>query len=251
MIIDFHGHSDMYEAYGWFDPPERVVALMDRAGIDMTCITTYGEAPMYPIAISLLVDYVNRFPDRLIGFARIHPGGGEEAVKAVEEAAKYPDQIKGIKLHPVCTLQKPYGKLSIPVIKKAAELGLPVFSHCCDKVGSQPWQVGFGAQAVPEATIICHMGGYFRGEETIRMAKACPNVCLDTSSIPYPKIVMKAIEELGPDRVLFATDNPAGDPVSDLAKITQLGLDDETLEKVLWKNAARIMGLKEVRGCAV
>lgn len=249
-VIDFHGHTDMYEAAGWFDPPEQVVRLMDRAGIDITCVTTYGEAPDYPGAYEL-VNWVKQFPDRLIGFGRVNPATGARAVAAVEEFAKYPDEIKGIKLHPVSSLQKPYGKLTVDVMKKAAECGLPVFIHCCEKVAAQPWEIGYGAEQVPEATIICHMGGFFRNEEAIRMAAANPNVCLDTSSIPYPNIVKKAIDVLGADRVLFASDNPAGDPVSDLKKVLQLGLDEETLEKVLYKNACRIMGLKEIRGCAV
>lgn len=250
MIIDFHGHADMYETYGWMDPPDLAVRLADRAGVDITCITTYGEAPSYPAAITNLVKFVDQFPDRLIGFVRINPSGGEAAIRALEEAAQYP-QIKGVKLHPVSNLLKPYNPLCINVMKKAAELDMPVFFHCCEKVCAQPWQIGLGARECPETTIICHMGGYFHGDEAIRMAKECPNVSLDTSSIPYPDIVRKAIEELGPERVFFASDNPAGDPVSDLAKVTNLHLDPEVEEMILWKNAARVLKLKEIRGKAI
>ena len=250
MIIDIHGHADLYEAFGWMDPPERVVALMDRAGIDVTCVTTYGEAPGYPAAISNLVDFVGRFPDRLIGFVRVNPGAGEAALKAMEEAAAHPE-IRGVKLHPISNLLKPYNPLCIAVLKKAAQLGMPVFIHCGDKVAAQPWQIGLGAQACPETTIICHMGGFFHGEESIRMAAANPNVFLDTSSTPYPQIIRKAIDTLGPDRVVFATDNPAGDPVSDLQKVLDLHLPEDVLEKILWKNSTKILKLSQIRGCAV
>lgn len=245
MIVDIHGHADMYEAFGWMDPPERVVALMDRAGIDITCVTTYGEAPSYPYAISNLVDYVDRFPDRLIGFVRINPGAGKAALDSIEAAAKYP-QIKGVKLHPISNLLKPYNPLCVAVMKKAAELDLPVFIHCGDKVAAQPWQIGLGAQECPDTTIICHMGGFFHGEEAIRMAKKNPNIYLDTSSIPYPHIIAKAIHELGAERIVFATDNPAGDPVSDLQKILNLNLDKQTQEQILWKNSAKILKLDKL-----
>ncbi|WP_195276880.1 amidohydrolase family protein [Anaerotruncus rubiinfantis] len=250
MIIDFHGHADEYETFGWIDPPERVVDLMDRAGIDLTCITTYGEAPGYPKALSNLLDFVGRFPERLTGFLRVNPSGGDAALSAMEEAAKHPE-ITGFKLHPISNLLKPYNPFCVAVMKKAAELGLPVFIHCGDKVAAQPWQIGLGAGLCPETQIICHMGGFFHGEESIRMAKACPNVCLDTSSTPYPAIVRRAVEELGADRVLFATDNPAGDPVSDLRKMLDLHFDPETEAKILYKNAVRLLGLKTIRGHAV
>lgn len=250
MVIDFHGHSDLYETFNWMDPPELVVRLADRAGIDVTCVTTYGEAPGYPAAISNLVKFVDMFPDRLIGFVRVNPGAGQGAIQALEEASRCP-QIRGVKLHPICNLLKPYNPLCVAVMKKAAELGMPVFIHCGDKVAAQPWQIGLGAMECPEAQIVCHMGGFFHGEEAIRMAKECPNVSLDTSSTPYPAIIREAVEELGADRVLFATDNPAGDPVSDLQKVRDLHLDPESEEKVMWKNAAKLLRLTEIRGQSI
>jgi len=250
MIIDMHGHADEYALFNWVDPPELVIDLMDKAGIDVTCITTYGEAPAYPGALINLVDYVKRFPDRLIGFLRVDPKGANETLRMMEEAKKYPE-IKGIKLHPISNLIKPYNPFCVAVLKKAAELSYPVFIHCGDGVGAQPWEIGFGAKASPETTIICHMGGFFRNDESIRMAKACNNVYLDTSSIPYPQIVNKAIDVLGADRVVFASDNPAGDPISDLLKIKNLKLDKKTEEKILFKNSARILGLHEIRGQAL
>ncbi len=247
MIIDIHGHADEYEVFGWIDPPERVIGLMDAAGIDITCVTTYGEAPGYSRALSNLLNYVNRYPDRLIGFYRVNPGGGDAAIQCMEEAARHP-QIKGFKLHPITNLLKPYHPMCVRVLKKAGELGLPVFIHCCDKVAAQPWQLGIGARLCPETTIISHMGGFFHNDEALRMAKACPNIWLDTSSCPYPDLILKAIDMIGPDRICFATDNPAGDPISELAKITLLKLDSETEQKILYQNAARLLKPAGVQG---
>jgi predicted TIM-barrel fold metal-dependent hydrolase len=250
MIIDMHGHADEFNTFGWFDPPERAVNLMDRAGIDVTCITTYGEAPGYAAALDHLLEYTARFPDRLLGFIRINPAGGEAALCAMEEAARHP-AIRGVKLHPISNLLKPYHPFCLAVMRKAAELELPVFIHCGDKVAAQPWQIGLGAQACPEATVICHMGGFFHGAESIRMAQTCPNVYLDTSSVPYPAVIRQAVETLGAERIVFATDNPCGDPVSDLQKVMDLGLNPTDLEQILWRNAAKILKLTEIRGRAI
>ena len=34
MIIDSHTHVDEVEAWGWIDPPEVLLPLLDEAGID-------------------------------------------------------------------------------------------------------------------------------------------------------------------------------------------------------------------------
>ena len=128
-------------------------------------------------------------------------------------------------------------------MRSAARLEVPVFIHCCDKPLAQPLQIGKAAELCPETTIICHMGGFFRGEEIIRVAQKHHNIVLDTSSIPYPQIILQAIETIGPDRIVFASDNPAGDPVSELAKIRNLNLSPEIEEKILYKNIARLLKL--------
>ena len=95
MIIDAHAHADEYRLFGWIDPPERVIQLMDRAGIDISVITTYAEAPFNPAAVENLIDYVQRFPDRLLGFVRIDPKGAEEAVRVFKHTIRTEPKVKG------------------------------------------------------------------------------------------------------------------------------------------------------------
>ena len=243
MIIDAHAHADEYRLFGWIDPPERVIQLMDRAGIDISVITTYAEATFNHAAVENLIDYVQRFPDRLLGFVRIDPKGAEEAVRVFEHTIRTEPKVKGMKLHPISNLIKPYSPFCTNLLRSAATLDVPVFIHCCDKPLAQPLQIGKAAELCPETTIICHMGGFFRGEEIIRVAQKHRNIILDTSSIPYPRIILQALEAIGPDRIVFASDNPAGDPVSELAKIRNLHLPMEIEEKILYKNIARLLKL--------
>ena len=44
MIIDSHTHVDEVEAWGWIDPPEVLLPLLDEAGIDQAIIMTYRDA---------------------------------------------------------------------------------------------------------------------------------------------------------------------------------------------------------------
>jgi len=152
--------------------------------------------------------------------------------------------MKGLKLHPISNLVKPFAPLCVELIRKAGELGVPVFTHCGDKVPALPLQIAKAAALCPDTTIICHMGGYFHADDMLRCAQRQPNLVLDTSSTPYPRIVRKAIELLGANRVVFATDNPAGDPVSELVKIRMLRLPQDVEERVLWKNIAELIHLE-------
>ena len=248
MIIDAHAHADVFKLFGWMDPPERVINLMDRAGIDISIITTYAEAPFNAAAVDNLVKYVDMYPDRLLGFVRIDPKGAEEAVRVFEHTIKNHPRIKGMKLHPISNLIKPYSPFCTRLLRTAAELDVPVFIHCCDKPLAQPLQIGRAAELCPETKIICHMGGFFRGEEIIRVAQKYNNIYLDTSSIPYPRIIRHALDSIGPDRIVFASDNPAGDPVSDLAKIKNLHLPPEIEAKILYKNIAKMLKLELAGG---
>ncbi|MGN1119966.1 MAG: amidohydrolase family protein, partial [Oscillospiraceae bacterium] len=164
------------------------------------------------------------------------------------ERAKAIKGIKGVKLHPVTNLIKPYSKFTAALMHRAAELSLPVFFHCGDEIAALPLEIGEGAALCPETTIICHMGGFFHGEESIRMAAQHPNVILDTSSVPYPEIIKRAVTELGSERVVFATDNPAGDPISEVKKIRNIGFSEQDEENIMWRNMARLLKLTEIRG---
>ena len=247
MIIDAHAHADENDIWGWYDPPEKLIALMDEAGIDMAVITSYSDEPGPSAGLENLKRYVAEFPERLIGFPRIDPKFGQKSIEIFEQTIKANPLMKGLKLHPISNLVKPFAPLCVELIRKAGELGVPVFTHCGDKIPALPLQIAKAAALCPDTTIICHMGGYFHADDMLRCAQRQPNLVLVTSSTPYPRIVRKAIELLGANRVVFATDNPAGDPVSELEKIRMLNLPPDVEERVLWKNIAELIHLEVVR----
>ena len=79
-VIDAHTHVDEVHALGWVDPPEKIVRLLDEAGISRAVVMTYTELPGFnPQALEYLAGAVARFPDRLVGFVRLHPWYDEAA----------------------------------------------------------------------------------------------------------------------------------------------------------------------------
>ena len=244
MVIDAHAHADENDIWGWYDPPEKLIALMDEAGIDISVATSYSDEPGPSPGLKNLERYLEAYPDRLIGFARIDPKFGESSVKLLQRVIRENPLMRGLKLHPISNLVKPYAERCVELMRAAGQLGVPVFIHCGDAVPALPLQIGKGAALCPDTTIICHLGGYFHAEEIIRVAERRPNLVLDTSSCPYPASIRRAIDVLGPDRVVFASDSPAGDPISELEKIRMLGLPQETERQLLWRNIARLLRLE-------
>lgn len=245
-IIDMHAHVDVCEPLNWYDTGDKLIKLMDEAGIEKAVVSAYLNLPGPDnTCIDRLYKSIEPYIDRFMMFIRMDPWFGEEAIQFLENACKkYP--IKGVKLHPAHYTLHPYGQLTIDLCKKAGELGLPVLFHCGDEMMCLPLQIGELAAACPETTIIlAHMGGFAHNRDAIYVAKQNPNVYIDTSEVPLCKEIKWFVDELGADRILFGTDAPCCDPLVELKKVLLSGLTEEELEYVLYKNAVRIMKLEE------
>lgn len=236
MIIDAHAHIDESPEFGWFDPPEVLLAEMDHAGIDKAVVMTYADVPgINRDALQYLARALSRYPGRFYAYARINPFYGAEAVQLLDEAIT--NGFKGLKLHPESVLAHPYHEATLRVIRRAAERRAPVLFHCGDEALSLPLQVARAAELVPEATIIMgHMGGYFHVPDAILAAERLDNLILETSAMPYPAHIREAVRRIGAERVIFGSDGPGCNPALEVRKVRMAGLSDRDLAKVLGEN---------------
>ena len=245
MIIDFHTHVDEAEIFGWIDPAEKLVPLLDEAGIDKAAIMTYVDLPgSNPEALDYIADAVARFPDRLIGFARLNPNYRDESRRAFHRAVSEL-AFRGLKLHPTTTLAHPAGDATVELMRECGALGIPVLFHCGDDPYTTPQAIAAGAAQVPDTAVVMgHMGGYFHVDEAIDAAETHPNLYLETSAMPYPKKIGEAVERVGAGKVVFGSDGPGCNPALEVEKIRMLDLraDDEAM--VLGGNAARLLRLE-------
>lgn len=240
QIIDAHTHVD--DAGLWVDPPEAILERMDEAGIDKAIIMTYRNAPMPDAAdpLDYIADVARRHP-RLIGFARMNPRFGKLAVSELERAVGDLG-MKGLKLHPVAYVMPPTQADVLELIRVAARWHAPTLFHCGDEEFTLPFQIAQAAALVPEATIILgHMGGYFHVEDAIQAARQWPNLVLETSAMPYPAMIKRAVDTIGPERVIFASDGPGCDPRIEVEKIRIAGLSSAAEELVFAGNIQRML----------
>ncbi len=244
-VIDAHTHVQSIPNHMWDSPPERIIRLMDEAGVDQSIIMPYGEVtPEDPSLLDYTIESVEKFPDRLIGFARMHPAGEEKGVELFAQSVSS-GKIHGLKFHPVGTMIHPADPRSVLFTQKAVELDVPILFHCGDEEWTLPFQIEKLMKIVPEAKIILgHMGGYFHVQDAITVAQRNPNCYLETSAMPDPRWIEKAILAIGPDRVIFGSDGPGCLPALELEKVTSLKLSPEVEEKVVFKNIAKLLGKK-------
>jgi predicted TIM-barrel fold metal-dependent hydrolase len=244
MIIDSHTHVDESPVLGWSDPPEVIVRLLDEAQISRAVIMTYRDAPgPEERVLEYVAKAVQKYPDRLIAYARMNPRFGDEAVELFDRAIR-DYKMKGLKLHPVGYVMHPTSDQTLNLIRHAAELNVPTLFHCGDEEFTMPLQIAEAAAMVPEAKIILgHMGGYFHVKDAIRVAKRHPNLILETSAMPYPKLIKEAVDALGAERILFASDGPGCDPSIEVEKVRRAGLTSEQETLIFSGNTERLLGL--------
>lgn len=244
MIIDSHTHVDESPILGWSDPPEVIVRLLDEAQISRAVIMTYRDAPgPEERVLEYVAEAVQKYPDRLIAYARMNPRFGDEAVELFDRAIRE-YKMRGLKLHPVGYVMHPTSEPTINLIRRAAELGVPTLFHCGDEEFSMPLQIAEAAAMVPEANIILgHMGGYFHVKDAIRVAKRHPNLILETSAMPYPRMIREAVDALGAERILFASDGPGCDPSIEVEKVRRAGLTSEQEALIFSGNTERLLGI--------
>jgi predicted TIM-barrel fold metal-dependent hydrolase len=246
VIVDMHMHVDSIDALGWHMTAEQCLAAMDEAGIDRAVIMTITDLPeVNPDALEMIAGACAGSGGRLSAFARIHPWYAERAGELLRLAVGDYGFV-GLKLHPVSSIAHPYGDETVALVRVAAELRVPTLFHCADEPMTTPLSILPLARACPDAAIILgHMGGYFHVEEALTVAELAGNIFLETSAVPYPQWIRRAVDLIGPERVLFGSDGPVCSPLLEVEKVRQADLDEHEYSVVMGAAAVELLGWTE------
>ena len=249
-IIDIHTHPQ------WHDPINEMAEMLrlaDTVGIEKVVVLGgnlgFGYQPSETQVREindLTIELVRTWPERLIAFCRLNAGHApsfldEEITRCVCGAG-----FRGIKLAVWPNARSP---ALDPVMRKAAELHVPVLHHCWYKTvqkyegESDPTDVAHLAARFPDVPIIvAHLTAIgCRGVEDIR---PYPNLYVDTSgSQAFSGILEYALSRLGADRVLFGSDAPGRDFAVQLGRVYGARMSGEHREKILRGNAVELLGM--------
>jgi predicted TIM-barrel fold metal-dependent hydrolase len=244
IYLDSHAHVDVVPALNWFDTADKLINRMNEARVQMAAISGYLNVPgPNPEGLKVVRDAVTKYPDRLIGYARLDPWFDERCVDALNTAVN-DWGCRGVKLHPAHYTLYPFGPETVKLAHRAGELNLPILFHCGDEIMCLPYQIDRLAAQCPETTIIlAHIGGFFSGESALNVAERRKNVLVDTSEIPFPEMVRKAVDRLGAEKVLWGTDAPCCDIRHEIRKVELAGITESQMQLLFAENYSRLMGI--------
>lgn len=184
---------------------------------------------------------------RLIGFGTLHPDMTPEEIR-MEVDNLVALGLRGIKLHPDFQ-EIPADSKAVFSMAEAVAGRLPLLIHAGDyRHGfSHPFQIRRLADRFPDLILIAaHFGGWSEWDQAPEELSGLPNVYVDTSSsldFVTPERAVQMIERFGADHVLFGTDYPMWGAREELIRFSRLGLSLSDQRKILYDNAAHILGI--------
>lgn len=188
--------------------------------------------------------------DDLVVFGSVHPyrpGMERELDRQVALGAR------GIKVHPAVQSVLPQDPRAMKLYRLCGARRLPVFFHC-GPVGIEPplgrylTQVKHYRRPVaenPNTTFVLGHTGALQIDTAIELAREHDNVFVEIASQSVSG-VRTILEKVDPSRILMGSDWPFYHQAMPLAKLLIATEGDLALRrKVMWENAARLLGLAE------
>lgn len=223
---------------------------LSRAGVDIGVLQQVATRPGQSAKINEWT--VSVLSDTIMAFGSIHPGDPD--IPGVIAHLK-DHGIRGVKLHPDYQQFMTDEPRAMNFYETLFREDMAVLFHAgidlelYDPVHCTPAMLSHVITAFPEATIIAaHFGGHRLWDDVESRLIGTP-VYLDTSyampELPSARMVDMARRH-GMDRIVFGTDSPWRDIAGEVEAISQAGFSPMELEKILWKNAARILGLSNI-----
>ncbi len=261
MIIDAHAHifpekiaakatvgiGEFYDIEMDSDGTlDKLLEVSDKTGVTKCIVHSVATVPHQVESINTFIsESVAKYPDRLIGFAALHPDYEdiEGEVARVKRLG-----LRGIKLHPDFQHFQIDDPHAFPIYEAAQREGLPVLFHVGDirYDFSGPERLRRVVDLFPQMKVVgAHFAGWSQWEESYKLF-GDGRIYVDLSSSLYaitPESAANLIHRFGADKVLFGSDFPMWTADEELERFNKIPLTDEERELILHKNAEKLLGL--------
>ena len=269
MVIDFHTHvfpdriaertiSSLAQRGGIKAHSDGtltgLLSSMKTAGIDLAVNLPPLTSPKQFDSILGFAKELNSMHcdgPRVISFAGIHPEEPDALSRLCEISEA---KIVGIKIHPDYQGRFIDDELYVKILCEAKRLGLITVTHA-------GYDVGFPGQPVRctplrilrlldkiggyPSLVLAHIGSNDMSKEVLDVL-AGEDVYFDTAYTLQDidrGLFLRILERHGADKVIFATDSPWRNQAEQIKILKGLGLGADTEDKILSKNAKRLLGI--------
>ncbi|MGH3441211.1 MAG: amidohydrolase family protein [Nitriliruptorales bacterium] len=237
--------------------PDRFDAYLEAEGIDVALLMAeYSPKVTGLQTVEDMLPIVEHDPERFRFIGAINP---HYHFPLVEELERQLDLgAVALKIHPVHGGYPPNVAELFPVYHVCEERGIPVVFHCgtstfpgaANRYGD-PVFLDDVAGRFPDLTMLLAHGG--RGwwyDAAAFLSQAHANVWIELSGLP-PQRLSEYYQRFDLDRLatkmVWGSDWPAvPSERGNVEQVRKLGLADDVLEGVLWRNAARLYRLDDV-----
>ncbi len=187
-----------------------------------------------------------KYPDRIIGVARINPTFGKEHTCELIDKYVREWNCRGLKLVAGYDFYRPNDmKVMGYLMEKAEEYQLTVLFHSGDAPRDLPSLQAVAAENFPNVNVVlAHTGMHLYLWEAILAAQRNKNIYVDIAQA-FPYDIKIFIQEVSADRVMYGSDGPYQSTAVEQQKLKSIGLNDEQLRKVFRENALKVWHIKE------
>lgn len=245
-VISWHEHV-------WFAPGtmeldraglEHSLEVMDAMGVDRMVVScpvvddVHCPPEKFIAANNVVAEAMALYPDRVFGMAFLNPGHHDAALSELDRCV-HELGFCGLKLYHHYFMDDP---VQYPLVEKCIDLDVPILMHSAKAsdpitLALQPRctngvHIANIARRYPEGTfVMAHIGGGGDWQWSVRAIIDTPNVYTDMSgSIHDRPLLEEAVQLLGADRILFASD---GTMDACVAKILGADISEEDKKTIL------------------
>lgn len=174
---------------------------------------------------------------QIIGFGRVDPRAGKNAVLEVERCFSL--GLQGIKLHPHLEFFYPSHPAFFSLYEKCLDLKMPIEFHSDKAVLAMGSPDSFSGllKKFPKLTVLF---GHLLDLKYAQYAKLYRNVFVVTSLAPTPQVIESAVKIAGENKVLFGSDWPYLGFGFEKAKVGLASLSKNAKKKIFEKNLQRL-----------
>ncbi len=246
------GDFEAYLTDDWYGRPMSVAALLEceaEAGFERAVVMP--AAKVDPDNDGLL-DKTAGHP-RILPCVMMDPHWGEAGVESLQTYVGR--GARGMKLMGAIHRFAVDDPMVLPLAEAARDLGIVVSIHSGVE-NCHPRRIGALAKHIPETPVIMdHMGFPDHFDVALDVCRQCPNIYMGTTILRFhkhwadspgeavPVEVKRAVEVLGPERVVFGSNLPEYRPLQVMRAIQRLDLGAEAEALIFGENLKRIYGL--------
>ena len=205
------------------------------------------KADQCSVINNFILEEMTKHEGVIYGLGAMHPDLKKDEIDEIIKFVKA-NNLRGIKLHPDIQKFNTDDPKMHEIYDQLSQNELPLLIHSGDfrYDYSRPFRLANILKLFPKLKVIAaHFGGWMQWDEAMELL--FPTNCfIDTSStfdfIPRNKI-REALNLFGSERVLFGSDYPMWPARYELNYLDSLALDEEVMDKILYKNCAQLLNI--------